>query len=330
MKELELDDIDKNLVNLMQADFPLTRQPFADIGSNLGLGEEEVIRRTASLKEAQIIRSIGAVIDSRSLGYRSTLVAMSVPENRLEGAADIVNRHPSVSHNYLRDDSFNMWFTLSVPPQADIESELKIISDEVMPVQMLNLPAVRRFKLDVLFDATSGGHKMKAEQVAERHQSTVSPDDKKVIDVLQQDLPLVSQPFDAMAEEAGVTIDDFLVHCSRLKESGVLRRFGASVRHRAVGYTANAMVCWVCPSDRIEEAGRIMASFAEVSHCYRRETRPGWRYNMYTMIHGRTEKELKATIEQISRETGIAEHKILPTVKELKKERVKLQPVTKR
>jgi DNA-binding Lrp family transcriptional regulator len=240
MKEIELDDIDKGLINALQADFPLTRRPFADTGSSLGLGEEEVIRRINRLKEAQTIRSIGPVIDPRSLGYRSTLVAMSVPEDSLRKAADIVNRHPGVSHNYLRDDSFNVWFTLSVPPGVDLDSELKILGDEVRPEQMLNLPAVRLFKLDVFFDAKNDGQHKDVEQVAERHESTVSPDEKKVIDVLQRDLPLLSHPFDAMADGVGMTVDDFLAHCRRLKEQGVLRRFGASVRHRTVGYRRRA------------------------------------------------------------------------------------------
>lgn len=330
MEEIELDDMDKALLNMLQAEFPLTLQPFADIGSSLRISEGEVIQRIARLKEAQIIRSIGPVIDSRSWGYRSTLIAMSIPGDRLEGAADIVNRHPGVSHNYLRDDDFNMWFTLTVPPQADIDSELKTLADEVRPERMLNLPAVRRFKLDVFFDATSDGGKTNVGQMAERHESSASADNRKVIDVLQQDLPLVSRPFDAMAGAADMTVDDLLAHCRRLKEQGVLRRFGASVRHRAVGYKANAMVCWICPTDRIEEAGGVMASFAEVSHCYQRETRPAWRYNMYTMLHGRSEEELNAAIEKISCKTDIVEYKILRTVRELKKERVKLKPVAKR
>ena len=138
-------------------------------------------------------------------------------------------------------------------------------------------------------------------------------------------------PFGAHAGAlADVRPDDLLAHCRRLKEQGVMRRFGASVKHRAVGYRANAMVCWVSPPDRVEEVGGVMASFAEVSHCYQRETHPSWPYNIYTMVHGRSEQELNATIENISHETGIVEYKILHTVRELKKERVKLKPVAKR
>ena len=328
MKEIELDEVDKGLINSSQAEFPLTRQPFADIGANLGLGEGEVIRRIVRLKEIRVIRAIGPVFDSRSLGYRSTLVAMSVADDRLEEAARIVNGHPEVSHNYLRDDSFNMWFTLAVPAEGDIESELQTLAGKVKPERMLNLPAVRLFKLDVFFDAKGDNRPAGVAMLDEERSLELSSEEQMVVGVLQQDLPLVSRPFDAMTAEAGMTIDDFLMHCRRLKERGAMRRFGASVRHHAVGYSANAMVCWRAPAGTVEEAGRIMAGYGEVSHCYQREASPDWPYNVYTMIHARTKKELQSTIDRIAGETGIEEYRALLTVKELKKERVKLRPVT--
>jgi DNA-binding Lrp family transcriptional regulator len=107
-----------------------------------------------------------------------------------------------------------------------------------------------------------------------------------------------------------------------------MRRFGASVRHQAVGYTANAMVCWRVPADMVEEAGSIMAGYAEVSHCYQREAPPEWPYNIYAMVHARTKEELQEAIDKIAGATGIEEYRALFTVKELKKERVKLKPVT--
>jgi DNA-binding Lrp family transcriptional regulator len=155
----------------------------------------------------------------------------------------------------------------------------------------------------------------------------LSAQEQMVVGVLQQDLPLVSRPFDAMAAEAGMTVGDFLMYCRRLKEGGAMRRFGASVRHNAVGYTANAMVCWRVPAVMVEEAGRIMAAYGEVSHCYQREAAPDWRYNMYTMVHARTKEDLQKTIDRIAGATGIEDYRALFTVRELKKEWVKLKPV---
>ena len=320
--------MDKGLLNVLQAGFPLTREPFADIGARLGLDEGEVIRRIERLKGSQVIRTIGPVFDTRRLGHRSTLVAMSVVEDRLEETARVINENPGVSHNYLRDDSFNMWFTLTVPEGVDIEDELRALAERVTPQRMLNLPAVRLFKLDVFFDA-GGGNRPAGVEVPDKGRSLqLSSEERMVVGVLQQDLPLVSRPFDAMSEATGMTVDDFLTRCRRLKERGAMRRFGASVRHHAVGYSANAMVCWRVPESMVEKTGRIMAGYAEVSHCYQREPAPDWPYNLYTMIHARTNEELQGTIDRIAAETGIDERRALHTVKELKKERVKLKPVT--
>jgi len=327
MSEIELDDRDKGLLNVLQAEFPLTRQPFADIGSRLGLDEGEVIRRIERLKGAQVVRSIGPSFDSRRLGYRSTLVAMSVAEDRLKETARVINEHPGVSHNYIRDDSFNMWFTLTVAADGDIEDELRTLAERVAPQRMLNLPAVRLFKLDVFFDAGGGNRPAVAEVLDNGRVLQLSAEERTVIGVLQQDLPLESRPFDAMAEAVGMTADDFLRHCLRLKEGGAMRRFGASVRHHAVGYKTNAMVCWRVPEGRVEEAGRIMARQAEVSHCYQRETAPDWPCNLYTMIHAKNKEDMQSTIDRIAAETGIEERRALHTVRELKKERVKLKPV---
>ena len=205
--------MDKGLLNVSQAEFPLTRRPFADIGSRLGLDEDEVISRIARLKGSQVIRSIGPSFDSRSLGHRSTLVAMSVAEDRLEETARVVNEHPRVSHNYLRDDSFNVWFTLTVPEGVDIEDELRVLAERVTPQRMLNLPAVRLFKLDVFFDAGGDNRSTGVAIPDERPALQLSAKERTVAGMLQQDMPLESRPFDAMAEAIGMTVDDFLAHC---------------------------------------------------------------------------------------------------------------------
>jgi DNA-binding Lrp family transcriptional regulator len=328
MTDIELDDMDKRLLNVLQAEFPLTREPFADIGARLGLDEADVIRRIERLKGSRVIRTIGPSFDSRSLGYRSTLVGMSVAEDRLEKTARVVNEHPGVSHNYLRDDSFNIWFTLTVPADVDIENELQALADKVQPKRMMNLPAVRLFKLEVFFDAGGDNRPGGVAIPGEGRSLQLSLEERMVVDVLQQDLPLANRPFDAMAEATGMTADDFLAYCRRLKECGEMRRFGASVRHHAVGYSANAMVCWGVPESMVEEVGGIMAGYGEVSHCYQREPAPDWPYNMYTMVHARTKEDLQKAIDRIAGTTGIEEYRALYTVRELKKERVKLKPVT--
>src|SRR4030042_1051880 len=120
-----MEGIARGVLNELQAESPLVAEPFAELGRRLGIGESDVILRTQRLHAARVIRSIGPIINYRAIGYRSTLVAMRLPASRIEQAASVVSRHPGVSHNYQRDDEFNLWFTLSVPPKADMEGELK-------------------------------------------------------------------------------------------------------------------------------------------------------------------------------------------------------------
>jgi len=334
MREAKLDHIDRSLLNLLQAHFPLSRQPFAELGASLGLDEEEVIERIGRLKQTQVIRYIGPIFDSRSLGYQSTLVAMRIPEEGLERAVRIVNEHPGVSHNYARGDTLNLWFTLAVPPGDDLKKELQALVDRVGPEEMVDLPAVRLFKIGVFFDLAGDGHvggSMPAKpERALQPAPTLSSSEKATVRELQQDIPLINRPFDAIAEHVGVGVDELLRCCRALLERGVMRRFGASIRHQSVGFAANAMVCWRVPPAMVEEVGKTMSAFKEVSHCYEREASEGWPYNVFAMIHGKTREDCQHTIRRIVDQTGIGKYKALFTIKEFKKERVRLAATKER
>ncbi len=324
---IELDHIDRSLVNLLQSDFPLTREPFADLATRLGLDEQELLKRTEQLKENQIIRIIGPVFNSRTLGYQSTLVAMRIPENRIEAAAEIINNHPGVGHNYQRDHYYNLWFTLAVRGNADLEEALREFDEQIAPEAMFDLPATKLFKIRLFFDLEGNGNHSNDEIPVETQpvdSPSLSDTERAVVNEVQQQLPLVGRPFDSMAENAGMSVGDFLAGCRELKERGLLRRFGASIEQRNAGFVANALVCWAVPEGRVDDAGRTMADFKEVTHCYERQTCPQWpRYNIFTMIHGDSRENIEAILSRMSAETGIDECEILPTVREFKKERVK-------
>ena len=122
---MQLDTGDRRLLNAIQTAFPLTDEPFVELAQHLGTGCDEVIRRIARLKEMGIIRMIGPVIESRSLGFQSTLVGMTVGAAQLAKAEQVIADHPGVSHAYERDHQFNVWFTLALPPASDSETELQ-------------------------------------------------------------------------------------------------------------------------------------------------------------------------------------------------------------
>ncbi|SHJ67154.1 siroheme decarboxylase subunit beta [Desulfofundulus thermosubterraneus] len=148
--------------------------------------------------------------------------------------------------------------------------------------------------------------------------------DKEIIRALQEGLPLVSRPFLALAEKLGISEEELLVKVRDFVEQGIIRRFGAAVRHQDLGYVSNAMVVWQVPEERIEEVGRLMASFDEVSHCYQRPARlPDWPYNLFTVVHGQTREECREIAARLSRASGVANYRLLFSIAELKKSSMK-------
>ena len=147
-----MDEPDRKILNAIQSDFPITERPYEALGRQLGLSEEEVLQRVKRLKEEGIIRRIGGNFHSSKLDFRSTLCAAKVPEEKIESFVKVVNRHPGVTHNYLRNHEFNVWFTFIAPSFEAIEHSLKEISDITGVREVYSLPAVRMFKIKVDFE----------------------------------------------------------------------------------------------------------------------------------------------------------------------------------
>lgn len=321
---MQLNISDRKLLNLIQTEFPLTREPYADLAQRLGTGADEVIQRIAQLKEMGIIRLIGPVIDSRSLGYHTTLVAMKVAETKLEKAEQIITEHPGVSHGYEREHPFNVWFTLASPSASEIEMELEKLTRSTGAEAAFSLPAIKVFKIGAYFDVEENGRNVSTANIKNisAKQVELSYSDRLIINELQQDLPLVPTPFSLMAENVGMEVGPFLAGCLSLQQGGIIRRYSASINHRNAGFTANAMSCWTVPPGKIDVIGQKLASLKEVSHCYERKTNPLWRYNLFAMIHGRSRKICHELAEEISRETGLSGFVLLYSTKEFKKTRV--------
>jgi DNA-binding Lrp family transcriptional regulator len=148
-----MDAIDKAILNRIQSDFPITSRPFLTIAEELKLTEDEVLERISGLKEMGIIRRIGGnFVPNKLVGYVSTLCAAKVPEDKIELFAEIVNRYPGVTHNYLRENNFNVWFTFIAPSMEEIEQHIEEIARESGISEILNLPATKVFKIRAQFD----------------------------------------------------------------------------------------------------------------------------------------------------------------------------------
>lgn len=147
--------------------------------------------------------------------------------------------------------------------------------------------------------------------------------EKKIIALIQADIPVTKRPFQELARQIGVEEEEVLETLRRLHKDGIIRRFGVTIRHQISGYEANAMVAWQVDEDRIDDAGKMMAAFEGVSHCYRRNPVEDWPYNLYTMIHAKTKKECYALAEAMSTLTSVENYTLLFSRDELKKTSMK-------
>lgn len=300
------------------------------MGAAVGLNEDEVLGTLRDLAEAGLVRRFGAIYDTAAVGYDSALVAMRVGPEILEHAAGIVSEHPGVSHNYARDHVFNLWFTIAVPP----DSRLGLAATVERLHRMCGagstrlLPKLRTFKIGVRLDMTGQGRPNDEEpEPAFAARGAVGPppaaEDVRFIAVMQRSLPLTAEPFAAAAGELGCGVEELARILERHRQAGWLRRVAVTLHHRGAGYAANAMGAWIVPEDRIEDAGRRMAAFRAVSHCYRRPTYPDWPYGLFTMIHQRTREECEAVMDALRRATGIGEGVAIYSTREFTKRRIR-------
>lgn len=322
-----IDSLDKQLLNEIQWQFPLVDRPFLEISKRYNISEDEVLERIRSLKRIGLIRQINAIFDTRRLGYKSTLVAFSVLQEKLEQVANEVNRHPGVSHNYERNHEYNMWFTLAVPPVGDMKRDLEhmayldgVIKHRVLPTLKLYKIGV---KLDVLNQDPSDPKPTEKLRTVSQAKFIATDLDKKFIRVLQEDIETTPEPFKKSARVLGITTDELFAKAKEYEQLGVMRRFAAILRHRDAGFSANGMVVWKVPDDKIDEVGYKLAEFPQVSHCYRRPVFSDWPFNLFSMVHARTLKSAERIAETMSSAVKIQDYSILFSTREFKKQRVK-------
>ncbi|MFN8632802.1 MAG: AsnC family transcriptional regulator [Chloroflexota bacterium] len=325
-----MDDLDKRLLNRIQSDFPLVARPFEELGRPLGLSEDEVVERMRALKDGRIVRQISAIFDTKSLGYKSSLVAMHVDPARIAEAARVINEHPGVTHNYERNHQYNLWFTIAVPPTSDLEAVVQRIHELARAEVTRVMYTLRLFKIGVNLDMTGerppdalAAPEYREQDRLRAREHTVTELDKRVIRELQEDLTIEARPFKTLAERIGMDEDGLFEVMHSLVERGFMRRMAAILYHRRAGFKANGMGVWAVPEDDVIELGEQMAAFANVSHCYRRPTYPDWPYNVFTMVHGKSVEECEEVLAAIAKKTGVTEYISLYSTREYKKTRTK-------
>jgi DNA-binding Lrp family transcriptional regulator len=256
------------------------------------------------------------------------LVAAKVdPENPWR-AAKVINEHPGVSHNYLRNHDFNIWFTIATEPDSPLglDRTLEVLGEIAGADSIRQLPTLKLFKIRMDLEMEGGTDALaKAVEVAPPAEIERQPYDEHdiaVIRALQGDLPVIPEPFAPAAEELGIAQDELLDHLEGMQERRLLRRVAAILFHRRAGFSANGMGVWKVPDERIMELGPQMAAYRGISHCYQRPTYKDWPYSIFTMAHGRSKDECDAILDSIADSTGIDQRSTLYSSTEFKKIRL--------
>lgn len=300
-----MDDLEFRLLNDFQRGFPLVPAPFAEIASRLGASESQVLQALRALAERGSVSRVGAVFAPRRVGA-STLAALAAPPMELTRVANLINRHPEVNHNYEREHRLNVWFVATASDPERLAGLLHTIESETgCPV--VSLPLVEEFHIDLAFDL-SGATQPRCPALSAAAAPAYDPDpqEKRLIAALQPGLDLVPRPYARLAMRANSTEAQVIGTLGGWLEAGVVKRLGVVVRHRELGYSANAMVVFDVPDEEVGSVGARLAGESMVTLCYRRRRHlPDWPYNLFCMIHGRHRLDVERGIGALRDRLGL-------------------------
>jgi DNA-binding Lrp family transcriptional regulator len=327
----EIDEKDELLLNLIQDEVALVDRPFKVLGEKIGMSESETVSRIEKLKESKVLRQISTIFDTRSLGYKSSLVAARSAPGKADECAEILNLHPGISHNYARKHDFNLWFTIAVPEHASLQDHVDILQKESGAVSIRLLPTLRLFKIGMKIDMTGGKAKalgldedgpMYNDKMREAEKLPLTEKDIRYVLALQNDMPVRPDPFTPIAEQLGTTTEELFQWCKEFIKVGRMRRVAGIMNHRHAGFRANGMGVWVVPPERTDEIGALFAQQQEITHCYLRPTYPDWPFNVFTMVHSKKVSNCDDFLAGLAQKTGLKDYSVLYSYKEYKKIRL--------
>jgi DNA-binding Lrp family transcriptional regulator len=289
-----LDALDRRLLDGFQRDMPLVPRPFAAMAEALGVAEAAVIARLAALAEAGIVGRVGATVRPNTAGA-STLAAVAAPPHRIEAVAARLCAERGVNHVYEREHAWSLWFVATAPDRTALAASLARIAAATR-LKVLDLPLLRAFNIDLGFRLDGPPAAARPDRPADP--TALRPGDGPILQALCEGLAFAPRPFAALGAALGRAEAEVIERVQALAEAGVLTRVGVIVRHRPLGWRANAMAVWEVPEDAIDAAGAALASHPGVTLAYRRRTVPGvWPYGLFCMVHGRSRDEALGVLD---------------------------------
>lgn len=305
------------LIFLLQKGLPLLSRPFTAIAKELDMSEDDVIGKIKELQHSGMVRRFGGVFNSASLGFQSCLCAVNVPADALERINGLISPNSGVTHCYIRNSVPNLWFTFTTH-ESKYDEGLENFARTLKPYDLLVLPALKRFKIQVIFDKT-GSEKPAPPPVQDVEVLELSEKEKQVVSYLQGNIPITAELFKDIAKALNFDENELLDILSNWQEKGALKRISCIIRHQLFGFKGNAMCVWKVPENKIDELGAKLADRHDVSHCYQRKMLPEFPYNLYAMVHAESCEGVKGKFRELEQMEDIGNGRMLLSSKELKK-----------
>ena len=318
-----ISQLQQDIINNSQKGFPLTKQPYKTIAEqlaqvNIVTNELRVFLAIDDLINQEVLSRVGPVFDHKKAGA-STLAAIAVPTKDLDKIAGIVNQFEQVNHNYGREGSsgqqkYNLWFVVTASNMVALNNTLANI-ELLTGLADLVLPMEASYHIDLAFSInvtgvespTSNQEAMQLDTVNKNDCTRLTEIEKIALrSAIEKGLPASLLPYRLIAQQLALTEQQVLMQISHWQEEGLIRRFGLVIKHRKLGYDANAMVVWNIPNDDMDGIAQRLAKCAPVSLCYQRPRRlPDWPYNLFCMIHGTDKNLVLQQISQITEQLGL-------------------------
>ncbi len=306
------DPVDRRLLDDWQRNLPITARPFSVLADALKIDESEVLQRLEQMQSSGRITRVGATCSPNTISA-STLAAVAAPDDQIDTISAHISAEPGVNHSYLREDHWNIWFVVTGPDRAYVDAAIKRIEAKTQQ-QVLDLRLVRPFNIDLGFRLDE--HKKQTPTPAARTVNTevLREGDRDILQILCSGLQITQRPFRKIGIRLNREEDDILNRVKILHDAAIISRLGVIVRHRALGWSSNAMVVWQMEPQEIDTAGPKLAKFPGVTLCYERVPVENiWPYRLYSMIHGRSRTETLNVLHDVCAMPEMANvpHKVL-------------------
>ncbi len=312
-----ISQLQQDIINNSQKGFPLTSQPYQAIAEQLAkvditTSEEQVFNAVNELHSNRVLSRVGPVFDHKKAGA-STLAALAVPPKDLDKIAGIVNQFDQVNHNYGREHTYNLWFVVTASDMVALNSTIANI-ELLTGLAVLVLPMEASYHIDLAFSINITGVESpvavpftKLEQQPSTEVLALTEIEKRELrTAIEKGLPEHLSPYQIVAEQLGLNEQQVITQIAQWQDEGLIRRFGLVIKHRKLGYDANAMVVWNIPNDDMDKVALKLAKCPPVSLCYQRPRRlPDWPYNLFCMIHGTDRAVVLEQIAQITEQLGL-------------------------